>query len=54
MQIECTVLIYFCRSSLKHLPHDIDSWVLVSDFGLRQWSASFLSQWLGWTSSPHI
>jgi len=35
VQIECTEALYFCRSSLKHLPQDIDSWVLVSDFGLR-------------------
>lgn len=33
-------------SSLKHLPQDIDSRVLVSDFDLRQRSAS--SPDLGW------
>ncbi len=36
MQIHCTKMQLLCRSSLKHLPKDIDSWMLVSDLGLRQ------------------
>ena len=32
VQIECTETLYYCRSSLKHLPQDIDSWVLVPNY----------------------
>jgi hypothetical protein len=41
MQIDCTEVLNFCKSSLKHPPYDIDSWALASNFGLKQRSASF-------------
>jgi len=53
VQIDCTEVPYFCRSSLKHLPQDIDSWVLALGFDLRQWPASLSNLWLGWMSLRH-